>query len=119
MATTRQTLEDPDALARCAWVEAREHFEAARERGVCAAAEEGLSWAAWWLGGEELTLSAVDHDQRPVRQVVVHELRFAERRELIVTTHHDEHRDGSPRQNFEIDGAVGAAPERRRGTLRR
>jgi DNA-binding NarL/FixJ family response regulator len=45
-------------LARGAWEQARERFRAALATGDDPAAWEGLSWAAWWLGDESLTLEA-------------------------------------------------------------
>ena len=58
-ATTPQELaEGRDALARGAWPEAREAFEAALAREESAEAWEGLGWAAWWLSEEALTLRA-------------------------------------------------------------
>jgi DNA-binding NarL/FixJ family response regulator len=44
-----------DALARCAWAEARDAFEAAIADGAGADALEGLSWAHWWLSDEART----------------------------------------------------------------
>ena len=46
-----------DALARGDWAAARDGFRAALEHDDTATAWEGLSWAAWWLDDEQLTLS--------------------------------------------------------------
>jgi ATP/maltotriose-dependent transcriptional regulator MalT len=46
-----------DALARAAWDEARERFEAALP-GDEARAWEGLGWVGWWRGDDALTMRA-------------------------------------------------------------
>jgi DNA-binding CsgD family transcriptional regulator len=46
------------ALARGAWAEARDLFQAALAREESAEALEGLGWAGWWLHDAELTLRA-------------------------------------------------------------
>ena len=43
------------ALARGAWPQAREAFEAALADQESPEAWEGLGWAAWWLSDEPLT----------------------------------------------------------------
>ena len=52
-----------DALARGAWEEARESFQAALRDRETPGALEGLSWAAWWLNDPEVVLRdcADDH----------------------------------------------------------
>jgi LuxR family transcriptional regulator, maltose regulon positive regulatory protein len=53
------------ALARGAWQEARECFEAAiAAAGESGEALEGLGWAGWWLSDERLT---IDSRERAVR----------------------------------------------------
>jgi DNA-binding CsgD family transcriptional regulator len=53
-----------DALARCAWTEARSAFEAALEAGETPEALEGLSWAAWWTGDGEAMFAARERAYR-------------------------------------------------------
>jgi ATP/maltotriose-dependent transcriptional regulator MalT len=71
-ATSRKTLDDRvgagyEALARGAWPEAREQFEAALAREESPEAWEGLGWAGWWLSDEELTLRARERAYRLYR----------------------------------------------------
>jgi LuxR family maltose regulon positive regulatory protein len=47
-----------DALARGAWEEARDAFQAELGHGEAAAALEGLGMAAWWLDDSETTFDA-------------------------------------------------------------
>ena len=56
-----------EALARGAWAEARDHFEAALSEGESAAAWEGLGWTGWWLADEELTFRARERAYRAYR----------------------------------------------------
>ena len=56
-----------DALARGDWAAARDGFRAALEHDDTATAWEGLSWAAWWLDDEQLTLSARERAYRAYR----------------------------------------------------
>jgi len=56
------------ALARSAWAQAREHFEAAVAAEDSAAAWEGLGWAAWWQGDTEATFAARERAFRAYRQ---------------------------------------------------
>ena len=46
-----------DALARGAWEEARESFQAALRDRETPEALEGLSWAAWWLNDPEVVFA--------------------------------------------------------------
>lgn len=55
------------ALARGAWGEARERFEAAIEAGASANAWEGLGWTGWWLGDGALTIRARERAYRGYR----------------------------------------------------
>ncbi len=55
------------ALAQGAWPRARVHFEEAVAAGYAAQAWEGLSWAAWWQGDQDTTLSAREHAYRAHR----------------------------------------------------
>src|ERR1041384_6249262 len=52
------------ALAQAAWPRARVHFEEAAATGDAAEAWEGLSWAAWWQGDQDTTLSARERAYR-------------------------------------------------------
>jgi ATP/maltotriose-dependent transcriptional regulator MalT len=56
------------ALARAAWAQARDHFEEAVAAGDAPEAWDGLSWAAWWQGDEEVTLSARERAYRAYRE---------------------------------------------------
>ena len=47
-----------DALARGDWEGAADLYRAAIERQETAQAQEGLSWAAWWMADEVLTFEA-------------------------------------------------------------
>lgn len=72
MATTRDSLDDraeagQQALARGAWNEARERFEAALAAGDSPEAWEGLGWAGWWLSDEQLTFDARQRAYRGYR----------------------------------------------------
>jgi hypothetical protein len=72
MSTDLQRVDDAIAAGRAAladanWGRARDRFETALEAGESAEALEGLSWAAWWLGGEELTLTARERAYRAYR----------------------------------------------------
>jgi DNA-binding CsgD family transcriptional regulator len=56
------------ALARGAWAEAREAFEAAvGDGGESGPALEGLGWAGWWLADERLTFDARERAFRAYR----------------------------------------------------
>ena len=55
------------ALAQAAWPRARVHFEEAAATGDAAEAWEGLSWAAWWQGDQDTTLSARERAYRAYR----------------------------------------------------
>jgi DNA-binding CsgD family transcriptional regulator len=56
-----------EALARGAWAEAREQFEAALAHGESGEALEGLGWAGWWLSDEKLTLGSRERAFRAYR----------------------------------------------------
>src|SRR5215211_1112491 len=56
------------ALKRAEWTEARAHFEAAIAASDAAAAWDGLSRAAWWLGDQEATFSARERAFRAYRR---------------------------------------------------
>ena len=47
-----------EALAEARWQEARATFQAAANVRRSAEAEEGVSWAAWWLGDQSATMAA-------------------------------------------------------------
>jgi ATP/maltotriose-dependent transcriptional regulator MalT len=55
------------ALAQAAWPQARVHYEAAATTGDAAEGWEGLSWAAWWQGDQDMTLSARERAYRAYR----------------------------------------------------
>src|SRR5687767_12498168 len=55
------------ALERAEWRAARDGFERALAERETAEALEGLSWAAWWLGDAEATLSARERAYRAHR----------------------------------------------------
>jgi ATP/maltotriose-dependent transcriptional regulator MalT len=55
------------ALAQAAWAQARVHFEEAAATSDAAQAWEGLSWAAWWQGDQDTTLSARERAYRAYR----------------------------------------------------
>jgi DNA-binding CsgD family transcriptional regulator len=72
MTTDAQTMADHlahgrDALARGAWAEAREHFEAAVQGEGSGEAWEGLGWAGYWLHDAELTVRAREHAYQAYR----------------------------------------------------
>jgi ATP/maltotriose-dependent transcriptional regulator MalT len=56
------------ALGQAAWSQARLHFEEAAATSDGAEAWEGLSWAAWWLGDQDTTLSARERAYRAYRE---------------------------------------------------
>jgi ATP/maltotriose-dependent transcriptional regulator MalT len=56
-----------EALARGAWAQARDHFEAELAAEETAAALEGLSWSFWWLGEEAATFEARERAFRAYR----------------------------------------------------
>ncbi len=69
----RQAEESPgepgrEALARGAWAQAREQFEAALASEETAAALEGLSWSVWWLGEAAATFEARERAFRAYRE---------------------------------------------------
>ena len=67
-ATSHEPLtEGREALARGAWPQAREAFEAALALEDAPEAWEGLGWAAWWLSDEALTLRAREAAYRGYR----------------------------------------------------
>ena len=55
------------ALRQAAWSRARLHFEEAAATSEGAEAWEGLSWAAWWQGDQDATLSARERAYRAYR----------------------------------------------------
>src|SRR5918998_3577699 len=55
------------ALTQAAWAQARVHFEEAAATSDAAEAWEGLSWAAWWQGDQDTTLSARERAYRAYR----------------------------------------------------
>ena len=55
------------ALERAAWSQACLHFEEAAATSDAAEAWEGLSWAAWWQGDQDTTLSARERAYRAYR----------------------------------------------------
>jgi ATP/maltotriose-dependent transcriptional regulator MalT len=57
------------ALAQAAWPRARVHFAEAAATGDAAEAWEGLSWAAWWQGDQDMTLSARERAYRAYRGI--------------------------------------------------
>jgi hypothetical protein len=56
--TSTDRLAAGAALARGAWAEARQRFEAALRREDSGAAWEGLGWSGYWLHDAELTRRA-------------------------------------------------------------
>ena len=72
MTTDAQTTMDcatsgHEALARGAWADARECFEAALQTEASGEAWEGLGWAGYWLHDAELTLRAREHAYQAYR----------------------------------------------------
>jgi ATP/maltotriose-dependent transcriptional regulator MalT len=55
------------ALGQAAWSQACLHFDEAAAAGDAAEAWEGLSWAAWWQGDQDRTLSARERAYRVYR----------------------------------------------------
>lgn len=66
---TEQLAAGRDALARGAWEEARQRFEAALSVGDGESGEalEGLGWAGWWLSDERLTIDSRERAFRAYR----------------------------------------------------
>jgi DNA-binding NarL/FixJ family response regulator len=56
-----------DALARGAWEQARDFFEAAVSQAESPVALEGLSWAAWWCNDTKLVFEARERAYRLYR----------------------------------------------------
>ncbi|HEX5881418.1 MAG TPA: hypothetical protein VF468_24340 [Actinomycetota bacterium] len=79
-----------DALARGAWEEARESFQAALRDRETSGALEGLSWAAWWLNDPEVVFATRERAFRRYR--AAGELRGAARMALWLSSDHLEFR---------------------------
>jgi LuxR family transcriptional regulator, maltose regulon positive regulatory protein len=79
-----------DALARGAWEEARESFQAALRERETPEALEGLSWAAWWLNDPEVVFATRERAFRRYR--AAGELRGAARMALWLSSDHLEFR---------------------------